>query len=162
MASTARTARPVRAAPTAVDLTADAFVVDASVAAAWFLPDEAVPETEAALAATAGGRVWVPALWRLEIGNLLLGAERRRRISAAKRVELVAIAATIRLQVDREPVDMVGLDALAARYGLTTYDASYLELALRRRLPLATRDRALLAAMPQAGVSLATLSSAAG
>lgn len=138
-----------------------AFVVDASVAAAWFLPDEATPYTEAALTATAGGQVWVPALWRLEIGNLLLGAERRRLITSGKRAELVAIAATVRLQVDREPVDMVELDALAARHGLTTYDASYLELAQRRRLPLATLDRALLAAMPSAGVTRAALATGA-
>ncbi|HMW24091.1 MAG TPA: type II toxin-antitoxin system VapC family toxin [Burkholderiaceae bacterium] len=143
-------------------MTPGPFVVDASVAAAWFLPDEATPFTEAALNATAGGGVWVPALWRLEIGNLLLGAERRRRITSDKRVELVALAAAVRLQVDREPVDMVALDALAARHGLTTYDASYLELALRRRLPLATLDKALLAAMLSAGVAPANLVAGAG
>lgn len=123
------------------------FVVDASVAAAWFLPDEATPYTEAALAATSGGRVWVPSLWQLEITNLLINAERRRRIDAAKRAELVEIAASVRLQVDREPIDMVELAVLAARHGLSSYDASYLALAQRRKLPLATLDKALLAAM---------------
>jgi predicted nucleic acid-binding protein len=124
-----------------------AFVVDASVAAAWFLPDEATPYTEAALAATSGGRVWVPALWQLEITNLLINAERRRRIDAAKRAELVDIAASVRLQVDREPIHMVELAVLAARHGLSSHDASYLALAQRRKLPLATLDKALLAAM---------------
>ena len=132
-----------------------AFIVDASVAAAWFLPDEATEYTDAALAATADGEVWAPALWLLEIGNLLLSAQRRCRIDTAKRVELVSAAATLRLRIDREPVGLVALDALAAQHGLTAYDASYLELALRRKLPLATRDEALLAAMQNCGVPLA-------
>ena len=54
--------------------------------------------------------------------------------------------------MDREPVALATLDALADRYRLSAYDAAYLELALRRQLPLATLDAALLAAMPQAGV----------
>jgi predicted nucleic acid-binding protein len=131
------------------------FVVDASVAAAWLLPDEATGYTDAALAATADGEVWVPALWLLEIGNLLLSAQRRRRIDAAKRIELVSAAAALRLCVDREPVGLVALDALAARHGLTSYDAAYLELALRRKLPLATLDTALLSAMQDSGVARA-------
>ncbi|NML16350.1 type II toxin-antitoxin system VapC family toxin [Azohydromonas caseinilytica] len=131
------------------------FVVDASVAAAWLLPDEATDYTDAALAATADGEVWVPSLWLLEIGNLLLNAQRRHRIDAAKRIELVSVAATLRLRVDRESVGLVTLDTLAAQHGLTTYDAAYLELALRRKLPLATLDAALLSAMQASGVPLA-------
>jgi predicted nucleic acid-binding protein len=131
------------------------LVVDASVAAAWLLPEEATAYTDALLTATAVQEVWVPALWLLEIGNLLLSAERRRRIDAAKRADLAAAAAAIRLRVDREPVGLVELDALAATHRLTTYDAVYLELALRRGLPLATLDRGLLAAMRRAGVARA-------
>lgn len=128
------------------------FVVDASVSAAWLLPDEATDYTEAALAATAGTDVWVPVLWQLEIGNLLLGAQRRRRIDSAKRVELVGAAAALRMRVDRDPLSMTDIDSLAARHRLTTYDAVYLELALRRRMPLATLDAELLTAMDAAGV----------
>lgn len=126
-------------------------VVDASVSAAWFLPNEATPFTEAALQATATSEVWVPALWLLEIGNLLLRAQRRKRINDAKRRELVAAAGALRLRVDREPVAIGTIDALAARHGLSAYDAAYLELALRRALPLATLDARLLAALPAAG-----------
>ena len=132
-----------------------AFVVDASVSAAWFLPDEATPFTEAALQATIDSEVWVPALWLLETGNLLLSAQRRRRIAAAKRQELVSHAQALRLRVDREPVAMTALDALAARHALSAYDAAYLELALRRSLPLATLDAALLRAMAGEGVACA-------
>ena len=134
------------------------FVVDASVSAAWFLPDEATPYTEAALQATATDEVWVPAVWLLEMGNLLLNAQRRKRIGDAKRRELVAAASVLRLRVDREPVSMVTLDALAARHKLTAYDAAYLELALRRQLALATLDAALVASLSAAGVAAAELS----
>ena len=134
----------------------EGVVVDASVAAAWLLPDEATAMTEAALAATATMAVWVPALWQLEIGNLLLVAQRRRRIDDAKRRELVAAAAALRLRVDREPVSMIDLDALAARHKLSAYDAAYLELAQRRGLPLATLDAGLLAALSASGMAAAS------
>ena len=127
--------------------------VDASVGAAWFLPDESTPFTEAVLQATAATEVWVPALWLHKIGNLMLNAQRRKRINESKRRELVAAASALRLRVDREPVSMVALDALAARHDLTLYDVTYLELALRRALSLATQDKALLAAMAAARVA---------
>ena len=143
--------------PASFKLAPSAFVVDASVTAAWLLPHEATPLTEAALLATATVEVWVPQLWLFEMANLLQSAQRRRRISATKRAELAAAAAGLRLQVCREPVTLPGLDALAAEHGLSAYDACYLELAQRRRLPLATLDTALLAAMQRCGVSVATL-----
>ena len=163
----ASAARPVRrASPTRVEAREaapaeapprDDFIVDASVSAAWFLPDEATPYTQAALRATATARIWVPALWQLEVTNLLQSAQRRRRITAAKRAELAAAAAGLRLQVCREPVSLLTLDALAAEHGLSAYDACYLELALRRQLPLATLDKALRAAMQACGVPAAPL-----
>lgn len=130
-----------------------AFVVDASVSAAWFLPDEATAETDAALHATMTDDVWVPALWLLETSNLLLGAQRRKRITAEKRRQLVIGVAALKIRVDREPVSLPTLDELASRHALTAYDATYLELALRRGLPLATQDKALNAAMVNAGVA---------
>lgn len=134
---------------------ASGFVVDASVSAAWFLPDEANPFTEAALLATATHQVWVPALWLLEMGNLLLSAQRRKRISADKRRELAVAASALRVKVDRQPVAISAVDEIAARHGLTAYDAAYLELAMRRGIPLATQDLALIAAMAKAGVPAA-------
>lgn len=147
----AREGPPVFGAPSA------AFVVDASVSAAWFLPDEATAYTLAALQATATCAVWVPMLWLPEMANLLRSAQRRRRITAAKRAELAAAAAALRLHVCREPVSLLTLDALAADHALSAYDACYLELALRRRLPLATLDQDLFAAMQRCGVPAATL-----
>lgn len=132
-----------------------AFIVDASVSAAWFLPDEATAQTEAMLHATATHEVWVPALWLLEVSNLLLSAQRRKRITADKRRELAAAAGALRIKVDREAVSITTLDDIASSHGLTAYDAAYLELAMRRGLPLATLDDALIAAMGKAGVSAA-------
>jgi predicted nucleic acid-binding protein len=82
---------------------------------------------------------------------------RRRRIGDAKRRELVARAQALRLNVDREPVAMRVVDDLAALHALSAYDAAYLELALRRNLPLATLDAALLKAMTATGVVRAEL-----
>lgn len=130
-------------------------MVDASVSAAWLLPDEATPATTAALQATVLAEVWVPSLWLLEMANLLHNAQRRRRITAGKRAELAQAAAGLRLQVCREPVTLTTIDKLAAEHTLTAYDACYLELALRRRLPLATLDTALMAAMQRCGVARA-------
>ena len=135
---------------------APAFVADASVSAAWLLPDEATAATEAALQAAATTDVWVPALWLVETGNLLRSAYRRRHIDAAKRAELATIADTLSLRIDREPVAIARLDAVAAAYGLSGYDAAWLELALRRKLPLATCDAALQAAMGAAGIDSPT------
>ena len=101
--------------------------------------------------------MWVPTLWTLEVANLLQSAQRRRRISAGKRLELAAAAGALRLQVCREPLALVTLDALAAEHALSAYDACYLELAQRRRLPLATLDQDLLKAMRRCGVPLAAL-----
>ena len=130
------------------------LVVDASVSAAWLLPDEATPYTEAVLQATAEREVWVPALWLLEMGNLLINAQRRKRIDAVKRRELVMAASALRLRVDREPVSMADMDALAASHGLSVYDAAYLELAMRRGLPMATLDAATRKAMEASSVAL--------
>ena len=132
----------------------DAFVVDASVSAAWFLPDEATSYTEAALEATVQAEVWVPSLWQLEITNLLSSAFKRKRISAAKRRELIVEAADLRVRVDREAIAMPALELLAAQHGLSAYDAVYLELSIRKGLPLVTLDEALRKAAIGAGLEV--------
>lgn len=133
------------------------FVVDASVSAAWLLPGEATAYTEAALQATASTEVWVPVLWQLEMTNLLISAQRRKRIEATQRLSLVRAASALRLRVDRESASMIDLDALATAHGLSAYDAVYLDLAIRRKLPLATLDAALIKAISATGVERAAL-----
>ena len=102
------------------------FIVDASVSAA--------PSIAQSGYRSCGG-------WS---GNLLLSAPRSRRITAAKRRGLVESAQALRLQVDNSPVAMIVIDELAFAHGLSAYGAAYLELALRRALPLASLEASLI------------------
>jgi predicted nucleic acid-binding protein len=122
-----------------------AFVLDASVAVAWCFADESTPAAWALLDRLGATPGHVPALWELEIGNILLGAERRRRITRARAVEFLGILGELDIRVDPDlPGRPFGdILPLARETRLTTYDATYLELAMRLGLPLATKDRAL-------------------
>ena len=121
------------------------FVLDASVALAWCFDDESTPAAWALLDRLRTGPGHVPALWALEIGNILLGAERRRRITQARAVEFLGILGELDIRVDSDLPGRAFRDVLplARARRLTTYDASYLELAMRLGLPLATKDKAL-------------------
>lgn len=124
------------------------FVLDCSVAAAWLFEDEAAPETDALLDRLADGSAWVPLHWRLEVGNVLVQAARRDRIAPAQVAASVDFVDSLPIEIDAE-TDSRSLRevlALARSARLTTYDAAYLELALRRGLALATQDRALVRA----------------
>ena len=131
------------------------FVVDASMAFAWVLPNQASSEAEALLERikTGAGGV-VPSFWFLEVANGLLVAERRRILTAPERRLSLDWLSSLALAVDEEnPRTAFGrTSALAEQYGLSVYDAAYLELALRRNLPLGTRDRALHSAAGRSGI----------
>lgn len=105
----------------------------------------------------------VPSLWSLEIGNVLLMAERHKRITREQRHKALYTLTELPITVDTMTAHNAWLETLelAERYGLTLYDASYLELSLRRSLPLATYDSALKQAAEKAGVSSPTLQSIA-
>ena len=124
------------------------FVLDCSVAAAWLFEDEATRETDALLDQLADGVAWVPLHWRLEVGNVLVQAERRGRITPAQVATGVDFVDNLPIEVDAETDSRSFREvlALARSASLTTYDAAYLELALRRGLALATKDRALVGA----------------
>jgi len=96
----------------------------------------------------------VPAVWRLEFPNALLIAERRRRIDRQTRLEALDLAAALALRVDAAAIDMRVISTLAERHGLSTYDAAYLELALREGLDLITLDRTLAQAATAAGIAV--------
>jgi len=98
----------------------------------------------------------VPPLWPLEVANALLVGERRRRITPAETARLLAILATFPITVDDETVAHAWLDTmhLARAQNLSSYDAAYLELALRRGLPLAALDGKLKTAAQAVGVPL--------
>jgi predicted nucleic acid-binding protein len=132
------------------------FVLDNSVALAWCFEDEQTPAISALLDRLVETGASAPMLWPLEALNGLLVAERRRRIDATARAEFAAFLRELPIRIDAQTVDQAwGATAtLAEQFGLTVYDAAYLELAQRRQLPLATLDQDLRRAASAVAVEL--------
>jgi predicted nucleic acid-binding protein len=128
-----------------------AFILDASVAMTWAFPDEADEAASAILIRLGTEAAYVPAIWWFEVRNVLLINERRQRIREADTMAFLASVSGINIEIDRSP-DELGIVALCRRHRLSVYDAAYLELALRRNLPLATLDKRLAAAATLDGV----------
>ena len=127
----------------------DRFVADASMAIAWVHPGQANDESNAWLAHVASGAELIePALWPLEIANALLVLQRRRKITAGERGEALTLLTAIPATLDHGGAERAfkDLSALAHAEGLSVYDAVYLELSIRLKLPLACRDGPLSAA----------------
>ena len=131
-------------------------VLDASVAIAALIEEDRSDEARRILCEVGTDSAVVPGLWYLEVGNTLLLAERRRSLSAAARREQLADLSRLPIAIDHETTHHAWNDTmgLAERHGLTLYDATYLELSLRRQLPLATFDAALRRAAKPVGVPL--------
>jgi predicted nucleic acid-binding protein len=132
-----------------------AFVVDSSVAIAWGVPSQASKRAAGLLDdALAGSPLVVPVLWAFEVANSLLALWRRRVIQEEQyeraRWDLAHLESIIDEDGPRLALDKIS--TVAREHSLTVYDAVYLELALRRGLPLATRDSALNKAAKRAGV----------
>ena len=131
-------------------------VIDASFAATLFLPDEASIGAAQQFAIAAQGEVIAPALWQIEITNILIMAQRRKRITTAVLGQLTAVIN--RLPVELEPALTPGQRGavinLALSHGLTAYDAVYLELAIRRGFVLLSLDAILLKAARALGVGV--------
>jgi predicted nucleic acid-binding protein len=128
------------------------LVVDASVTLAWFLEGERTGFSEAIFDQVELLDLWAPAIWLLEVPNALLVAERKKRINREMRVEALERASALGIRIDTAPIDMKTISALADRRGLSTYDAAYLDCALRQGFDLATLDRQLAAAAAAEGV----------
>jgi len=133
-----------------------AFVVDASVTLSWYFPDEATDHTDALRERLLSDALHVPAHWSLEVTNALLTARRRGSIKPRELKNILGDLSQLADEVDTHTDRMAwsATVALAEKHGLTTYDAAYLELALRKALPLATLDEALAAAARKAGVAI--------
>lgn len=132
------------------------FVVDASITLAWCFEAEQNPAVIGLLDRATGAGAVAPQIWPIETLNGLLMAERRGRIDAARRHALAGFLEDLPIAVDQETVSRLWrtTSRIAETHRLTAYDATYLELALRLGLPLATRDRALSAAAMQAGAAV--------
>ena len=133
------------------------MVVDASIAIAWVHPGQATPATDALLAAIGEGtKVVVPALWPVEMANVLLVLERRRKLRADERATALAALRDLSCSVDHEmsALAFTDLSLLASELSLSVYDAAYLELALRLNVPLACKDGALRAAARKRGLTV--------
>lgn len=134
-----------------------AFVADASVAIAWVHPAQATAESDALLEAMAEGALLdVPALWPIEVANALTVLVRRRKLAAADRDTALGWFRGLAVRIDHEAASLAfsRLADLAMQYQVSIYDAAYLELAERRRLPLACLDGPLKKAAAAAGLPL--------
>lgn len=132
------------------------FVADASVAIAWAHPGQATAATQAMLEAIAAGAVFeVPSLWPLEVANALLVLRRRGHITERERRLAAEHLLMLPHVIDGDGVSLAftRLTDLGAKYDLSIYDAAYLELAMRRDLPLATKDGPLGTAARKARVA---------
>jgi predicted nucleic acid-binding protein len=133
------------------------FVADASVAIAWVHPAQATPETDAMLdRLSAGDSLVVPALWPLEVANALTVLRRRRKLTPDEARAAIEIIRELPAVIDHEAaaVAFTRLVDLASKHELTIYDATYIELATRRQLPLASNDARMKQAAIQSGVDL--------
>jgi predicted nucleic acid-binding protein len=131
-------------------------VLDSSVTLAWVYSDEATKPVRRVFDMITANGAWVPALWRLEVANILEMGARRGRGDESFRDSTLADLSLLPITLDAE-TDRQAWGAtlrLAERHRLTLYDAAYLELALRRGMPLATLDIELRAAASAEGVKL--------
>ena len=131
-------------------------VLDGSMALAWCFEDETTPEVLEVLGRVVDGGAVAPGIWLYEVANTLLVAQRRGRLTDEQRLSQLNKLAGLEVEIDRSveshPWDAVS--TIAIRHRLTVYDAAYLELAQRRRLPIATLDNALRRAAADSGVTI--------
>ncbi len=132
------------------------IVLDASLTLSWYFEDERTPAIDAVLNEVVAGGALVPGLWRLEVANGFQMAMRRKRIDADFRDRALQHLRALPITVDPE-TDTYAWTAtlgLADRFGLTLYDAAYLELARRCGVPLASLDKDLRSAGRALGVPM--------
>jgi predicted nucleic acid-binding protein len=129
------------------------FVLDASVAACWAFQDERHPRADAAFVRIRTEEAVVPSLWWYEIRNILVVNERRKRITEPDTSGFLRDLSRLPIRVDHSPHGG-GVLRLARTHQLSVYDASYLELAIREAMPLATLDAKLAAAALAEGTKL--------
>ncbi len=132
-----------------------AFIPDTSVSMAWCFEDETNPYSESLLARLeTDEEALVPSLWPLEVANALVKAKQRGRVTEMQIIGILEDLSEFAIRVDTRGIDraLTEVRLLAEQYQLTSYDAAYLELAMRTGVPLATLDERLRNAAFAAGV----------
>ena len=123
------------------------FVVDNSVVMSWCFKDETNNYADKVLDRLAESPAIVPSIWPLEVVNVLLVAERQKRLSESDSIRFLTILSQLPIVVEYErPEMMKDLLALARSNNLSSYDASYLDLAIRKGIPIATQNNRLIEA----------------
>ena len=132
------------------------IVVDCSTTMAWCFEDEANRSADEALSTLLTDEGLVPSIWTLEVANVLLGAERHGRLTEADTMRFLDLLGDLPIRVEQcdTPVVFGAVMPCGRRFGLTSYDAAYLDLAMRTGAPLATSDKKLREACRSAGVPL--------
>jgi predicted nucleic acid-binding protein len=133
------------------------FVLDNSVVMAWCFRDESNAYADRVLGSLSASSAAVPPIWPLEVVNVLLAAERRKRLTEADSLRFIALLNKLPIRVEPPPPAeslMAGILPIARRYGLTSCDASYLHLAMQNGIAVATLDETLGAAAKKAKVAL--------
>lgn len=130
------------------------LVIDASLALAWCFADESSPAADEAIERVRDQGALVPPLWRLEMANVLLAAERRGRITRGDLEHRLELLSVLAISIDVEADNRAWTDTLvlARAQRLTLYEATYLELAMRHGAELATLDGDLARAARRMGV----------
>jgi predicted nucleic acid-binding protein len=131
------------------------FILDCSVTMAWYFKDESNTYAKAVRRSLGSVAAVVPGLWSLEVANILVLGERRRRSTEAEASKWLGYLQMLPIRVDDETAARAWSDILhvARSYDLSAYDASYLELAIRLGLPLASLDDKVKAKAAMAGVA---------
>jgi len=132
------------------------FVIDTSVVMTWCFKDEVSQYADSILDSLEHFTAIAPSIWPLEVGNVLLVAERKDRLSEAASIRFVALLSELPISVDQEPPERMTKEifALAREHKLSTYDASYLDLAMKKGIPIATLDNRLISAAKRSNVSI--------
>jgi predicted nucleic acid-binding protein len=131
-------------------------VVDASVALAWCFPDEGSNEADNVLLALDSLSILVPAIWSLEVTNGILVGERSKRLHQPEIQRFSTLLQNLSIIQDAQSAEenLTNVLPLAREYGLSAYDAAYLEISLRHGAPLATLDQKLMKAARRAGARI--------
>jgi predicted nucleic acid-binding protein len=134
----------------------ESFVIDNSVVMSWCFKDEISQYADAVLDRLQDSTAFVPSIWPLEVANVLLVAERKKRLREADSVRFITLLSQLPIIVEYERTGrmMYDLLTLARANGLSSYDASYLNLSMRKGIPIATMDNRLIEAAKNTDVQI--------